>query len=187
MITADTWAIVAATGLGPVLAVGLTLAFTYWRETEAVKTKNEAKIYDRRLNVFRTLMSTRRAVISPEHVSAINLVEVDFYKCKEVEAAWKSYKEQLDKNEKPEDDLWRRERDKRLSKLLYEIAIVLGFDIPAIEIFEGGYAPGGWAFRDGRYIGMLEFINDLSEGKKHIPVGLQEGTQQKPEIEIANV
>ncbi|HEY4042514.1 MAG TPA: hypothetical protein VGM32_11810 [Rhodopila sp.] len=43
-ISADSWAIVAATGLGPILAVGLTLGFTYWRETIGAK-------YNRRLGV----------------------------------------------------------------------------------------------------------------------------------------
>lgn len=166
-ITADTWAVVAATGLGPIIAVGITLAFTYWRETSGDKHK-------RRLDVFRTLMATRRAVISPEHVNAINLIEVDFYRCKNVDTSWKEYKRRLDDNKLPEDASWRNERDKRLSKLLFEMAKILNFEIPAIDIFEGGYAPGGLAFRDSRYVNMLEFIYELSKGKKSLPVSLHE-------------
>lgn len=41
-ISSETWAIVAATGLGPVLAVGITL----WREKVTA-------LYNRRLHVFR--------------------------------------------------------------------------------------------------------------------------------------
>jgi hypothetical protein len=88
-ITADTWAVVAATGLGPVLAVALTLGFTYWREKEASREKAREAIYSRRLHVFRVLMSTRRMGISPDHVNAINLVEVDLYVCAAVETEWK--------------------------------------------------------------------------------------------------
>ena len=65
-ISNETWAIVAATGLGPVLAVTITL----WREKTSA-------IFNRRLHVFRTLMATRRMPISNEHVGAINLIEVD--------------------------------------------------------------------------------------------------------------
>lgn len=125
-ITADTWAVVAATGLGPVLAVALTLGFTYWRETSGEKQS-------RRLAVFRTLMATRRVGISPDHVNAINLVEVDFYGCKAVEAEWKIYKNHLNDNSRPEDEAWRRTKEKLLSKLLFEIAKVLKFNIPAID------------------------------------------------------
>ena len=162
-ITADTWAVVAATGLGPILAVALTLAFTYWRETAGVK-------YNRRLNVFRTLMATRRVGISPDHVKSVNLVEVDFYGCKAVEAEWKTYKNHLNDNVRPEDEAWRRTKEKLLSKLLFEIAKLLKFNIPAIEIFEGGYAPSGWSHRDMRYTGALEYLHELREGTNTLPL-----------------
>jgi hypothetical protein len=54
------------------------VALTLWRGAADVK-------YQRRLHVFRTLMATRRIPISPDHVNALNLIEVDFYKCKKVE------------------------------------------------------------------------------------------------------
>ena len=169
-ITADTWAVVAATGLGPVLAVALTLGFTYWRETAAIKEKARESIYNRRLHVFRVLMSTRRVGISLDHVNAINLIEVDFYGCAAVEAEWKTYRSHLNDNSRPEDEAWRRTKEKLLSKLLFEIAKVLKFDIPAIEIFEGAYAPGGWAHRDMRYIGALEYLHELREGSNILPL-----------------
>jgi hypothetical protein len=158
-ISSDTWAIVAATGLGPIFAVALTL----WREK--VRTK-----YNQRLHVFRTLMATRRIGISPEHVNAINLVEVDFYKCAKVEAEWKKYKAHLNPTGRAEDNAWREEKEKLLAQLLFEIAAVLHFKIPTLEIFKGGYAPGGWAYRDARALGALEFVYELSEGKKGVPM-----------------
>ena len=180
-ITADTWAVVAATGLGPVLAVALTLGFTYWREIEAIKEKAREGIYNRRLHVFRVLMSTRRVRISPDHVNAINLVEVDFYGCAAVEAEWKTYKSHLNDTSKPEDEAWRRTKEKLLAKLLFEIAKVLKFDIPAIEIFEGGYAPGGWAHRDLRYTGALEYLHELREGRTPCPCGFAVSHPQQPQ------
>jgi hypothetical protein len=64
-ISPETWAIVAATGLGPIAAV----IVTFWRD--AVN-----KQYERRLHVFRTLMSTRKIGISIEHVNAVNLARI---------------------------------------------------------------------------------------------------------------
>ena len=169
-LTADTWAIVAATALGHLLAVALTLGLTYRREAEARKERAREIIYNRRLHVFRTLMSTRRVGISSDHVNAINLIEVDFYDCAAVEAEWKIYKNHLDDNSKPEAEVWRRIKEKLLSKLLFEIAKVVGFDIPAIEIFEGGYAPSGWAHRDMRYTGALDYLHELREGSNQLPL-----------------
>ena len=103
-ISSDTWAIVAATGLGPILAVLITL----WRTEISSK-------YNRRLYVFRTLMATRKVGISPDHVNAINLIEVDYYGCRKVEAAWSEYKDHLNDNSKPEDEPW-REKKERLVK-----------------------------------------------------------------------
>lgn len=168
-ISSETWAIVAATGLGPIIAILITL----WRG--AVTSK-----YHRRLHVFRTLMATRKIGISPDHVNALNLVEVDFYECRTVEAAWSEYKNHLNDISKPEDDIWREKKEKLLAKLLFEIALVLGFKLPAIDIFKGGYAPSGWAHRDMRYTGMLEYIYELSQGKKAVPIWLTGITQQQP-------
>ena len=154
-------AIVAATFLGPVMAVVLT----FWRE--AFKAK-----YNRRLHVFRTLMATRRVGISTEHVNALNLIEVDFYKCTKVETAWNEYKNHLNDSSKPEDEAWYEKKEKLLAKLLFEIGAVLNFKIQAMDIFKGGYAPKGWAYRDMRAMGALEFINQLSEGKKSLPTWL---------------
>ena len=57
----DVGAIVAATFLGPVFAVMISL----WREARR-------DVRNRRLYVFRTLMATRRLAISNDHVNALN-------------------------------------------------------------------------------------------------------------------
>lgn len=158
-ISGDTWAIVAATGLGPILAVALTL----WRE-------KVNSIYNRRLYVFRTLMATRRISISGDHVNALNLVEVDFYHCDGVTKAWTEYKEHLNNTSIPEDDNWREKKEKLLANLLFAMGAVLNFDIPAMEIFKGGYAPLGWAHRDAQQLGAYQFANDLAAGKNCIPI-----------------
>jgi hypothetical protein len=160
-ISQETMAIVAATFLGPIFAVSVSI----WREAITAK-------YTRRLHVFRTLMSTRRVGISLDHVNAINLVEVDFYNCRKVEAAWNSYKSHLNDSSKPEDEAWHETKERLLAKLLFEIAAVLGFKIPALDIFKGGYAPKGWAHRDLRAVGALEYVYELSQGTKSVPVWL---------------
>jgi hypothetical protein len=155
------WAIVFATLFGPIFAVLISL----WRERRTA-------LYNRRLQVFRTLMATRKVGVSAEHVTALNMVEVDFYKCATVESAWQHYKTHLDvhTDTPAADAAWMEERETRLAKLLCAIGAVLDFKIPAIEIFKGGYAPKGWMIREGRQMAALEYLNALSSGTKAVPV-----------------
>jgi hypothetical protein len=55
---------------------------------------------------------------------------------------------------------------------------VLGFKIPAIDIFKGGYAPKGWAHREARSNGALEYLHELAEGTKNFPIWLKGVTPQ---------
>ena len=166
---ADTWAIVAATGLGPIFAVGITL----WRESAR-------ELRARRLHVFRVLMSTRGLVVSHEHVNALNLVEVDFYDCKKVIAAWQAYKAHLDSGATSEAQNWGDTRDGLLARLLHEIGKVLHFGIPAMDIFKGGYAPIAWLKQEKLERGALLYVKDLFEGKKSLPVS----TVQAPNVPL---
>ena len=78
------WIMIIAVFLGPIVAVRLT---------RYLDNKNEIK--NRKLELFRTLMSTRAYSISWEHVSALNRIDVEFDnkipKEKEVLTSWKSY------------------------------------------------------------------------------------------------
>ncbi|PRH48506.1 DUF6680 family protein [Burkholderia multivorans] len=160
-LVAVTWAVVLATFVGPIAALVITFIRDHY-----------GKQYDRRLFVFRTLMATRRVAISPEHVAALNLIEVDFYKCTKVEAAWKSYLDHLN-TRVPEDADWRETKEKRLAELLFQMGRVLKFDIPALDLFKGGYAPQGMVHRDNRATEMMEFVHELSEGTKSVPIWLK--------------
>lgn len=170
-VTPDTWAVVLATFLGPIIALWITR----WRDGVAAK-------YNRRLYVFRTLMATRKIGISTDHVNALNLIEVDFYKCKEVETAWKAYLDHLNDPRGVEDDVWRETKEKRLAELLFKMAAVLKFDIPALDLFKGGYAPKGWAHRDARQNGFLEFFHEMSEGTKNFPLWLNGVTPSEQQV-----
>lgn len=171
MMGIDTWAIVAATGLGPMIAV----LITFWRE-------GRQSLRTRRLWVFRTLMSTRRLAIATDHVYALNLVEVDFYNCKPVQEQWVSYKNHLFSSG-PEDVTWNETKERLLANLLFEMAKALNFSIPAMDIFKGGYAPKGWEHRYSRQTEAMEFIYDLSKGSKVVPIyvsGVAQTTKELP-------
>jgi len=129
-------------------------------------------------------MATRRVPISNDHVNALNLVEVNFYKCQKVEAAWREYKNHLN-SRGPEDDVWRESKEKLLAQMLSEMASILGFNIQAMDIFKGGYVPKGWEHNFSRQSAAMEFIYELSQGTKTLPLWIK-GVTRSPEDSGSN-
>ena len=100
--------VIVATLFGPVLAVWVTRSVDDRRAQRA-----------RQLDIFRTLMRSRRVPLSHERVQALNLVEIEFYGNRQVQVAYKSLMDHI--NTKPtEDARWIDEQSKRLVRLLAE-------------------------------------------------------------------
>jgi hypothetical protein len=171
----DTWAVVLATIVGPVSAVFITRWDDHRREAR-----------NRLLNVYRTLMATRKIAISPEHVGAINLVEVEFHGVKPVIEAWSSYITHLNSPSPPgattaQVEAWEARRGELLSILLVKIAAHLGISKGEIEIMHGGYAPQGWVTRDQRLNTIQDYVIRLSQGQAIVPVNImQQPTSNNP-------
>ena len=102
------WAIVLATFLGPIFAIFAS---------ERIRSRTDK---DQRKNyIFRSLMATRRLAISPEHVNALNLIEVEFHKDKEVIKAWKDYLAHLNQvSDQMPNTQWIQIKDQKLAYLL---------------------------------------------------------------------
>lgn len=75
-------------------------------------------------------------------------------------------------NTGPEDDGWRNKRDKLLATLLFQMGKVLDFDMPAMELFQGGYAPDGWIYRDNRAGAVADYVVALATGKASLPMNV---------------
>ncbi len=166
--------------LGPLVAVWIA------RRMEDRRAKHE-----RRMSVFRALMSTRSNALSFDHVSALNLVEIEFYDNPEVVKKWKAYFDDLVEYPRLEDEkiseglsdaeIARRQanydkrvkegRSKLLTELLYEMAQVLGYEkIKVLEILEGSYFPQGWGRIEAEQGLIRQYAIDLYFGRTALPV-----------------
>lgn len=144
------WAILGATFLGPIFAVLVTRYIDWKRESK-----------NRRLYIFRTLMATRRAQLTTEHVTALNLIEVDFHGEQQILKAWKEYFENLrvDVRDANKTERAYAERPALLTKLLREIAKVMHYPIEQLDIMEGGYAPQAVADNFLRQTAALDVLS----------------------------
>lgn len=141
MTAGELWigiATIVAVVMGPILAVVITRIIDDQRAAKA-----------RKLDIFRSLMKTRRMPVHFEHVGALNLVEVEFIEHREVIAAWKGYLTNLGEELPPIEQKDRydssiQKRNSLHTKLIHEISKVLKLGVEQLDILEGNYLPQGW-------------------------------------------
>lgn len=132
-IKAADLAIIIATAAGPILAVQAQK----WLE-------RRRGIRDRRDAIFRVLMTTRAAMLSPGHVEAFNAVPVEFYgasgKLKQINEAWKLY---LDHHVEQHvgGDVWVQKRMDLFFDLLHLISQFLGYHFNRAQLARDIYSP----------------------------------------------
>lgn len=123
--------IIAATLLGPILAVQAQRLVDTWRERQ-----------QRRQTIFRVLMATRAASLSAQHVEALNAIPIEFYGRKrsyaEVVNAWRSYLDHLS-NGSPEN--WGQRRQDLFIELLWKLAVALGYEFSKVQLQREVYSP----------------------------------------------
>ncbi|WP_372841713.1 DUF6680 family protein [Phaeovulum sp.] len=159
-------AIVFATLAGPVLAV------------QAQKLlERERAIKERRLNIFRTLMATRAAMLSPGYVEALNAVPVEFYgsgkKLKAINDAWKLY---LDHHtiEGPATDAWAQKRLDLFQDLLHLVSQFLGYSFSKAQLARDIYSPRAHGDLENEQTIIRKGLVSLFKGEMVVPLAVKE-------------
>ncbi|MGE4422963.1 MAG: DUF6680 family protein [Pseudodesulfovibrio sp.] len=130
------WISVLAILIGPVAAV------LVGRSLQDRKHK-----MDRKDLVFKNLMSTRKMSLHPDHVRALNMIDIEFASNRKEEVkvrdAWKRYSDHLSDEKFRLQDLdgWARKGDDLLCNLLEKLAQALGYPIQRSQIEKGSYSP----------------------------------------------
>lgn len=146
---------------GPIRAVKVARE----EETKAARIRQKAEI-------FSSLMKTRRFQLDPEHVSALNLIQVFFSDEPAVLASYKGYIRLLSRRSIPgvaDESLW-KERDDAFIDLVSEIAKALGYPQDKKEIEELAYSPEGWANDNATIRKLHALMVELFEHKRALPI-----------------
>ena len=154
---------------------------------------DQRQYHGRRMDIFRTLMRTRRAALSPDHIGALNLVEIEFADEPAVVLAWKELfthfgtahgrrgeekieglteQKEIEKRNEAFGGRLVQERQRLLAKLLHAIAKAEGFKIEQLEIFDGSYTPQFWSDIETEQAIIRKFVVDLAYARKVVPMGL---------------
>ena len=167
-ITISDWLMMLAVVLGPILAVQIQ---------KFIERKSESK--NNKLKVFQNLMTTRASTLAYQHVSALNMVGLEFNEKKysKVINAWKTYLDHL--NSYPKDDvnmqkIWSEKKDDQLSDLLYEMGISLNFEFDKVHIKKAGYSPQAYVDQELQNNFIRRELTEILLGNKSIPMSVVE-------------
>lgn len=137
---------------------------------------------ERKLNVFKTLMSTRSANLVPSHIQALNMIDVEFDIKKplekEVVEAWKIYLDHLNDKNYPT-ATWDSRRVELLIDLLHKMGKSLNYDFDKSHIKNTSYYPRGYGeTEDDQYIIRKSFVN-LLKGETPLPIRIVDDIKTK--------
>ncbi len=105
----------------------------------------------RKMQVFRALMATRATPLYPQHVEALNMVDIEFFGNKKITESWKllldnfvNYpKDTKDQDYKVKLDACTEKSQDLLADLLYEMAKSLNYTFDKVHLKRGAYIPKG--------------------------------------------
>jgi hypothetical protein len=156
------WLMIVAVLLAPLVAVQVQKVLERYREDRA-----------RKLNVFKTLMATRAATVSSQHVQALNAIDLEFQgrKYKSVTDSWKTYLDHLfhyPKEDEKQQTLWAERRVDLLARLLMEMGKSLGYSFDEVHVRRAIYAPEAHAQLENENLLIRRGLVRLLYGDTHL-------------------
>lgn len=151
--------------VGPVLAVQAQKWIEMFREKRG-----------RKHWVFQTLMATRAARTSMEHVQALNMIDLVFYgkgqrrstKEQEVINCWKEYHDHLQTPSGDNDRLWFSRCDELFFQLLYAMAEDVGYSFDRVLLRKGAYSPQAHGILENENQASRRLLLELLAGNRAI-------------------
>jgi hypothetical protein len=128
--------------VGPVLAVLVQLA-----------SETRSHLRNQQNQTLRMMASARHLPGDASYSTAINIIPIDFNQVPKVMAAHRSYIETITYDPAPENvDAHHKQVLAKQTKLLFEMAKHLGYDLPETDIQTSAYAARGFIERDNLMI-----------------------------------
>ena len=156
--------------VGPIAAVVVT---RFMDDRSSEKTRH--------YQIFRDLMRTRAAKISPPHVDALNLVEIEFHNVPQVKEAWQKYMENLfaaTPAESAAQSNFYLRREQLFIKLIQEVAKKIGLkSVDITDVMTNNYYPMGWQNEQQEQEQARKLLIAVMSGSKPLVVKMQDQTQ----------
>jgi len=160
-------ATVVATVVGPISAVQAQ------KWIERSQERNRRKSW-----VFHQLMATRASRLAPDHVQALNMIDLAFYGRRDfgkhrttktevsVTDAWHEYLDHL--GTKTEDGTWPTRSDELFTNLLAAMAEDVGYSFDRVQLKKGAYSPIGHGEQEQLLLAIRQSVGEVLSGKRPI-------------------
>lgn len=150
--------------IGPIKAAELSIRLQAKKEKEA-----------RRHAVFKSLMQTRDMPLVFEHVSALNLIQLEFNEDTKVLDALKTYISILnskfpDASDPHVFEIFHKDKKNKLYDLIHEIGKSVGYTFDKRELEDLSYSPIGWNNDDQEMRTFRNMVIELLSGRRSLPV-----------------
>ncbi|MEG7571281.1 DUF6680 family protein [Vibrio cholerae] len=160
--------------VGPILAV---------RAQKLVESFNEKR--ERRMRIFRTLMSTRAERLHREHVQSLNMIDIEFYgrvlpiigikyqtkKEQAVTHAWKMYNSHLSRQSEYDSlEPWFKKNDELFVELIYAMSQCLSYDYDKVQLERDCYRPKVHGDYEQTQLNILTGLEKVVSGERPIPM-----------------
>ncbi len=164
------WIMIGAVLLAPVIAIQVQKFIENYKEKRG-----------RRLAIFRTLMATRATAMAPQHVEALNMIDIEFYGINKITDAWKVYLDHLGSYPKPDEtdytaklDACTKKSQDLLVDLLHEMSKELNYNFDKVHLRRAVYIPQGHAEIEFEQNVIRRSMVDMFLGNKTFPVTIKE-------------
>lgn len=129
----------------------------------------------RQFGILHSLMKTRAWTLHPDHVSALNLIQLEFDGEAQVQEAFRRYLELLNGpfpsvTDEDAQTRFSNEKRDRFFTLVKSIADVLGYKFDKADLERLSYSPQGWANDEAQQRSLRISLIELLEGKRPLPV-----------------
>jgi hypothetical protein len=173
-------------GVLTIVAILISPITALWLQKKA-ENYNEEK--QRKLGIFKTLLATRANTVIPEHVQALNMIDIEFYKQKEITDCWNIYRDHLNSYphnaDKSAGEHWEEKRVDFLTDILYSMSKFFGYNFDKVILKKGAYSPMAHGlFNLEQNLIRQEFV-EIATGKKAIKV--QVINQEEKEADIPTI
>jgi len=171
--------------LAILLAPLIALQVSEWLERRRDKR-------NRRLQIFKTLMATRATPLHLDHINALNMIDIEFYrdddKAKCVVEAWKllhahlhdtSYSLENGKIDPNRILQWGDKLNDLMINMLHEMAKCVGYTFEKSSLKKTSYFPSGYGELEQQGHLVREGLAKLFSGKYAIPIEIKDGTIKK--------
>lgn len=168
MTTSD-WVMVAAVIVAPILAVQAQ------KMIERMGQKRASKLW-----IFNTLMGTRATRLAPQHIQALNMIDLAFYGRKlfgllydseydkAVREAWKVYLDHLATDASTPN--WGQTGETLFTELLEAMADCLGYHFDRVQIQKGIYLPKGHSELEAVQLSTQLSLEKVLNGRQPLPI-----------------